>query len=273
MNKLGMIGCGAMGTAIVGGLIKNGLISSDRLFVFEPNREKTDQLKKEFGLNIVESINELTDTCQTIIIAVKPQVMSQVLEELKSNVVHHLLISIAAGITLSFLESRIHQAKIVRVMPNTPARFGMGVSVYAPGRLADNTDCMWVEQIFTSVGKVLKIPEYQMDAVTAVSGSGPAYVFHFIEAMIDAGVMLGLTRQDASVLVIETFRGATEMIRQTGEHPAKLKNEVTSPGGTTAAALYEFEKGALTGIMMNALIAGARRSAELGEIMEQKSNG
>lgn len=271
MDRLGMIGAGAMGTAIATGLIKSGLLEASRIYIFDPDHQKTAQLQQDYGFTISATLVDLTESCNTLVLAVKPHVIASVIETIREKVTsEHILISIAAGISLSFLENQLHHSKFVRVMPNTPARFGMGISVYSPGRLVNDSDCQWVEQIFNSVGKVIRISESQMDAATALSGSGPAYVFHIVEAMIDAGVLLGLTRHDATVLVTETLLGSAEMLRQSGEHPAKLRNDVTSPGGTTAAALYEFQKGALSGVIMNGLVAAARRSAELGQVMEHK---
>jgi pyrroline-5-carboxylate reductase len=167
------------------------------------------------------------------------------------------------------MEAYLPQTRIIRVMPNTPARFGKGISAYAPGRKASPADEAVVTGILEAVGKAVRVDENQMDAVTAVSGSGPAYLFYFAEAMIDAAVYLGLSRSNATLLVNETIAGAAEMLKS-GEHPAKLRNDVTSPAGTTAAALFEFEKGAVTGVVMNALIAAAQRSAELGKAAETK---
>lgn len=269
MDKLGIIGGGAMGSAIATGLINKETVAPRDLYLAEPDQNKREELRDKLGITVKAAASELIESCDTLILAVKPQVIQAVFNEvgLKLNS-GQLVISIVAGVGLAVLESRMSQARMVRVMPNTPASIGRGISVYSPGKAAFEADCLTVERIFSSVGKVIRVPETAMNAVTAVSGSGPAYVLYFIEAMIDAGVMLGLSRTDATLLVTETFMGTTAMLRESGEHPAKLRNQVTSPGGTTAAALYEFQKGALAGVIMTALKAAAVRSEELGKPRE-----
>jgi len=181
----------------------------------------------------------------------------------------HLVLSIVAGVAVAGLERLLPGARVVRVMPNTPARLNRGISAYATGNRITPEDCNLTETIFGAVGKVVRVADEQMDAVTATSGSGPAYVFRFAEAMIDAAVMLGLSRAQARLLAAETLAGASEMMSQTGSEPALLRHEVTSPGGTTAAALYELEKGALSGIVIQAMEAAAKRSSQLGALTEK----
>lgn len=271
MENLGIIGGGAMGAAIIRGIIRGGLIRPDAVFLVEPDIFRKNQLQAELGIQTRDSISELARECRILLLAVKPQVIAEVLKGLQDAVdSRHLVLSIAAGISLAYLESCLPDSRIIRVMPNTPARFAKGISAYAPGKKATEMDNAVSEQILGAVGKVLKVGEAQMDAVTATSGSGPAYLFYFTEAMIDAAVMLGLTRKQAEVLVMETLAGAVEMLRQSNEHPAVLRNEVTSPAGTTAAALLEFEKGALAGTVMQALLAASRRSKELGLELENQ---
>lgn len=271
MEKLGVIGGGAMGAAIINGIVANGLVRPEQLFLVEPDRSRKALLQEQLGIQTMDSVPELAKNCWLLVLAVKPQIMPEVLSDLQGVVdSRHLLLSIAAGITLKYLEGWLPESRIIRVMPNTPARYGRGISAYAPGQAATAVDCAATEQLLTAVGKAVKVSESQMDAVTAVSGSGPAYLFYFAEAMIDAAVMLGLTRQQAVMLVVETLGGAVEMLRQSGEHPTVLRNEVTSPAGTTAAALFEMEKGALTGTVMQALMAASRRSKELGLALEKQ---
>jgi pyrroline-5-carboxylate reductase len=175
------------------------------------------------------------------------------------------VVSIAAGVPLTVLESKLSKARLVRVMPNTPARIGKGVSAYTLGTNTTEDDDRQVQALLNCVGKVIKVPEHLLDAVTAVSGSGPAYVYYFIEALIEAGVMIGLSRTDATVLVTETVLGSAELMKETAEDPSKLRCEVTSPGGTTAAALFELQQGACAATIMKAVLAAAQKSKELGQ--------
>jgi pyrroline-5-carboxylate reductase len=266
MHKLGVVGGGAMGAGIISGLIAKEYFNPRQVFLVEPDRAKHDYFRETLRIHIKDSLAELADSCDTLLLAVKPHIMPVVARELSPFLKpDHLLVSIAAGVSLQSLAEWFHDARIVRVMPNTPLRVGRGVSVYCPGEKATAADAEDVTQLFGALGRIIRIPESQFDAATAVSGSGPAYVFYLMEAMIDSGVMLGLGRNDAAMMVAETFAGAVEMMLQTGEHPAKLRNDVTSPGGTTAAALFEMEKNAVSGGIMRALTAAAERSRELGK--------
>lgn len=253
-----------MGSALLDGVIQAGLLKPEVLFLLETDQIKRERLKEHLGINLCETIGELSRECQLIILAVKPQVLPDVLRELGSTLDPcHLVISIVAGVSLAALEQQIPQGRFVRVMPNTPARIRRGVTAYSIGKNVTPGETKKVAAIFGCMGQALSVPENLMDAVTALSGSGPAYVYYFIEALIDSGVLLGLGRAQAQTLAIETVIGAAEMLKQTGEHPAMLRNEVTSPGGTTAAALFELEKAGVSGTLMTAIQAAARRSAEL----------
>ncbi len=265
MKQLGIIGGGAMGSALLKGIISQGLVKPEEIYLVEVDHVKRTWFQEEYHIHGTSSLSEVTDTCQTLILAVKPNIIPGVLDELAGKVDHqYLVISIAAGITLNTLESKLPKARVIRVMPNTPAKIGKGVSAYALGSKTIASDDEQVTELLSCIGKVIKVPEHLLDAVTAVSGSGPAYVFYFIEAMIDAAVMIGLSRNDAVVLVRETFLGSAELLRETTEDPAKLRNEVTSPGGTTAAALFELQQGACAGVIMKAVVAAAQKSKELG---------
>jgi pyrroline-5-carboxylate reductase len=266
MFKLGVIGGGAMGAALIGGVIRNGLISADKIGLVEVDQPRGQALQSNLGIQLFSSVASMASECQTIILAIKPIQLFAILTELGTQLCEkHLVISIAAGVPLAAMENSLPQARIVRVMPNTPARIGKGVSAYCLGQRASGTDAEKVEAIFGCVGKVLRVSEDKLDAVTAVSGSGPAYVYYFIDALINAGVYLGLPRKDAAVLATETVLGAAELLKNSGEHPHQLMNEVTSPGGTTAAALFEFEKAGFAGLVMQAAIAAAERSREIGK--------
>jgi pyrroline-5-carboxylate reductase len=266
MQNLGVIGGGAMGTAIVGGLLAQDYLSTANLFLLETDQTKINYFQTHFQIQIATSASDLAARCDTIILAVKPHVLPEVAAELAPVTQEtHCLISIAAGVTLAALENWFPAARIVRVMPNTLLRVGRGVSVYCPGKTATDADQQLTAQLFGALGQVFALPERLFDAVTAVSGSGPAYVFYLIEAMIDAAVLLGLGRSEATQMVAATFEGSAALLARTAEHPAKLRNDVTSPGGTTAAALFELEKGAVAGTIIRAVAAAAQRSQELGQ--------
>lgn len=266
MDKLGIIGGGAMGSALLKGVIQAGLVKPEAVYIVEPDQEKLKSLQDSFGIRSLSSPAELAGECRVIILAVKPQIMGGVLNELGPALNDtHLIISIAAGICLAFLEQHSAKAKFVRVMPNTPARIGRGASAYCLGGNCHPGDRETVEAIFGCVGVVMAANESQMHAITGLSGSGPAYVYYFIESLIDAGVMLGLTRDIATTMAVQTVIGSAELLKAGNEHPAKLKNEVTSPGGTTAAGLFELEQGAVAGTIMKAVRAAAERSKELAQ--------
>jgi pyrroline-5-carboxylate reductase len=266
MKNLGVIGGGAMGSAIISGLVAKAYLPAANLFLLETDPAKLRYFTEELKIQAVTSGAALAANCNTIILAVKPHILPDVARELAPVAgANHCLISIAAGVTLDNLENWFPAARVVRVMPNTLLRVGRGVSVFCPGKTATTADQQMAAQLFGALGQVFQLPERLFDAVTAVSGSGPAYVFYLVEAMIDAAVMLGLGRTEASQMVVETFAGSAAMLQQTAEHPAKLCNDVTSPGGTTAAALFELEKGAVTADIMRAVAAAAQRSKELGK--------
>jgi pyrroline-5-carboxylate reductase len=265
MYKLGVVGGGVMGAALIKGILAAGLQKPEAIFLVEPDHLKLKSLQDSLGINHENDLSALAAECRVIILAVKPQVIGTVLKELTPALTEsHLVLSIAAGIALNSLE-KYGKAKFVRVMPNTPARIGKGVSAYCMGKNCILTDREIVEAIFGCVGIVFEVIESQMHAITALSGSGPAYVYYFIESLIDAGVMLGLPRDIASMMVTQTLLGSAELLKASGEYPAKLKNEVTSPGGTTAAGLFELEKGAVTAMVMKAVQAAAERSRELAQ--------
>jgi pyrroline-5-carboxylate reductase len=265
MYKLGVVGGGAMGAALVKGILAAGLKNPEEVFLVEPDQTKLKSLQDNLGIRNKNDLAALAAECRVIILAVKPQVMETVLKELAPVLNEsHLVISIAAGIDLSFFE-KYANAGFIRVMPNILAKIGKGVSAYCMGKHCNCGDRETVEAIFSCVGIVFQVSESQMHTITALSGSGPAYVFYFIESLIDAGVMLGLHRDIATMMVTQTLIGSAELFKESGEHPAKLKNEVTSPGGTTAAGLFELDKGAVTAVIMKAVQAAAERSRQLAQ--------
>jgi pyrroline-5-carboxylate reductase len=266
MNKLGIIGGGAMGSALLKGIIDRDLFKPADIYVVEIDSVKQKKIKESYQINVSGDLNQVVAQCRTLLLAVKPNIVPVVLRDLAGKLNERtLMISIAAGVPLAVFESKLPNARLVRVMPNTPARIGKGVSAYTLGTNTTEEDDRQVAALLGCVGKVIKVPEHLLDAVTAVSGSGPAYVYYFIEALIDAAVMIGLSRADATVLVTETVLGSAELMKETMEDPAKLRNEVTSPGGTTAAALFELQQGACAAVIMKAVLAAARKSKELGQ--------
>ena len=265
-EALGFVGGGQMAEALIKGLLSKEFLKPGRITASDLSEDRRNHLKKAFGINITSENKEAVKGSEIVILAVKPQVMSIVLEDIGPVVSsNHLVVSIAAGITTHSLEKRLPEGtRVVRVMPNTPALVQAGAAALCKGTAASQGDLDIVQQILDAVGKAVVVPEALMDAVTGLSGSGPAYVFTFIEGLIDAGVREGLPRTVAQELVIQTVLGAALMCRNTGKHPAELTAMVTSPGGTTAAGLHVLERAALRGILLDAVRAATERSGELG---------
>jgi len=265
-ETLGFVGGGQMAEALIKGLLSKELLKPGRITASDLSEDRRNHLKEAFGINTTSENKEAVKRSEIIILAVKPQVMSIVLEDIGPVVSsNHLVVSIAAGITIHSLEKRLPEGtKVVRVMPNTPALVQTGAAALCKGTAASQGDLDIVRRILEAVGKAVVVPEALMDAVTGLSGSGPAYVFTFIEGLIDAGVREGLPRTVAQELVVQTVLGAALMCRNTGKHPAELTAMVTSPGGTTAAGLHVLERAALRGILMDAVRVATERSRELG---------
>ncbi|RKX61683.1 MAG: pyrroline-5-carboxylate reductase [Thermodesulfobacteriota bacterium] len=265
-ETLGFVGGGQMAEALIKGLLSKEFLKPGRITASDLSEDRKNHLKKTFGINTTSENKEAVKGSDIIVLAVKPQVMSIVLEDIRPVVSsNHLVVSIAAGITTLSLEKRLPEGtRVVRVMPNTPALVQAGAAALCKGTAAGRGDLDIVRQILEAVGKAVVVPEALMDAVTGLSGSGPAYVFTFIEGLIDAGVREGLPRTVAQELVVQTVLGAALMCRNTGKHPAELTAMVTSPGGTTAAGLHILERAALRGILLDAVRAATERSRELG---------
>ena len=263
--KIGFIGGGQMAEALIRGII-NGGGNASNLFVTDPVVERCDFLQEEYQINA--SPENLTIwSCQVIIIAVKPQVVDLVLSQNLANINNDsLFISIAAGVTIASLERTLGEfARVVRVMPNTPALVLEGASALSPGKNAIKEDLAVAKDILEAVGLAIVLPESYLDAVTGLSGSGPAYVFSFLEALIEGALKTGLNRSDAELLAMQTILGSVKLAMETKLHPAVLKAMVTSPGGTTIAGLHELEKGAFKATVMNCVEAATSRSKELGQ--------
>ncbi|MBL1068637.1 pyrroline-5-carboxylate reductase [Streptomyces sp. 7-21] len=263
-QKIAVLGAGKMGEALLGGMLRAGRAPAD-LLATARRPERAAALRERHGVETVTNA-EAAKTADILILAVKPQDMGALLEELSPHVpADRLVISAAAGVTTAFVESRLTAGiPVVRVVPNTPVLVDEGMSVISAGSHATEEHLAHAEEIFGAVGKTLRIPEHQQDAATALSGSGPAYFYYLVEAMTDAGILLGLPRDKAHDLVVQAAVGASVMLRDTGEHPVKLREAVTSPGGTTIAAIRELENHGVRAALIAALEAARDRSRELG---------
>jgi pyrroline-5-carboxylate reductase len=261
---IAILGTGKMGEALLSGLLRAGRPAADVAAVVR-RPARAEELRARYGIPVL-SVAEAAKQSDTLVIAVKPQDMGKMLDELTGLVsASQLVISIAAGITTSFVERRFPvDVPVVRVMSNTPALVDEAMSVISPGAHASEEHLKHAEELLTPLGRVSRIPEYQQDAATALSGSGPAYVFYLVEAMVDAGVLLGMPRQTALDMVTQTVYGAATMLRDSGEHPVILRDAVTSPAGTTIAAVRELEKHGVRAAFLAAIEAAGDRSRELG---------
>lgn len=271
MTRIAVIGGGRIGEALIAGLLEAGYAVRD-LVVAEKFEPRAAELASTFGV-LTTTIAEASENADVIVLAVKPGDVDGALTEVAKIDLdgerEQLIVSLAAGVPTSKFESKLPAGfPVVRVMPNTPMLVGEGVSVLAPGKYAKTEHLELVRTILSTVGKVVTVKENQLDAVTAVSGSGPAYFFLVAEAMIDAGVGLGLTREVASALVVQTMVGSGAMLDRSDETPAELRYAVTSPGGTTAAAVRKLEENGLRAAFFDALDAAKARAAEMGVTAE-----
>ena len=259
-----ILGAGGMGEALLSGLLRAGRRAED-LLVTRRRAERGQELVERYGVELVSNA-AAARKAETLIIAVKPQDMATLLDEIAPEVrAGQLVVSLAAGVTTSFIETRLAEGvAVVRVMPNTPALVDEGMAAIAPGAHCDDSHLAEAEDLLRATGRVVRVPEKQLDAVTAVSGTGPAYVFYIVEAMIEAGVHLGLPRSTATELVVQTIVGSAKLLRDTGEHPTVLRERVTSPGGTTAAAVRRLEEGKVRADFLAAIEAARDRARELG---------
>ncbi len=260
-----MIGAGNMGTALIRGLIKAGA-SPDRIFATGPNPETIKHLADELGVQTSTDNREGARFGEIVLLAVKPQILTSVLDEICDDVSpEDLVISIAAGVPTWSIEDHLPDgAAVVRTMPNLPVTVDAGATAMCPGRHATEEQLATTRGIFESVGTVVEVEEDLMDAVTGLSGTGPMYIFQIIEGLSDAGVKVGLSRHTAHELAMQTVVGSAIMAKESGKHPAELKDEVTSPGGTGITALHAMERGGLRALLIDAVEAATRRSEELG---------
>ena len=264
--RIGFIGAGKMATALARGLIESGYTSADAIIASDVSEPALRNFEAKTGASTTTVNYEVLRDSEVVLLAVKPQHVSAVLRELQGHVrAEHLFVSIAAGVTLKSLHAGLGDvARIVRVMPNSPCLVGAGASAFACGPHATPADAEQVTALLSTVGIAVPVPESQIDAVTGLSGSGPAYVFQMIEALSDGGVKVGLPREVATRLAAQTLLGAARMVLETGEHPGSLKDAVTSPGGTTIAGLHALERGGVRAALMDAVENATLRSIELG---------
>jgi pyrroline-5-carboxylate reductase len=258
-----IIGAGVMGETLLSGLVRGGYALDD-LMVVEKRAERAVELRERYAVKVVAE-TEAAVGADTVALVVKPQDMSEVLAEIAPHLrAGQVVISLAAGITTAYIESRIPEGiAVVRVMPNTPALVDEGMAAISPGTHCGEEHLALTEQMLSVTGRVVRVPEKQQDAVTAISGSGPAYLFFVVESMIEAGVHLGLPRSTATELVVQTVVGSAKLLRETGTHPTVLREQVTSPGGTTAAAIRELEDHKVRAAFITAMEAARDRSVAL----------
>jgi pyrroline-5-carboxylate reductase len=265
MKRVALLGGGRMGEALVAGLLDAGW-EPDSLAVAELDPDRRRLLETTFaGVHVVPSPAWAVPDADVVVVAVKPHDVPSALESAEPALADGAtILSIAAGVTLATLEAALPRHPVVRAMPNTPALVRAGVSAIAPGALATEADLELAEHVLGAVGVVVRLPEQQLDAVTGLSGSGPAYVFLLAEAMIEAGVLVGLPRDSARILVDQTLLGASRLLAVGDDHPEQLRAAVTSPGGTTAAGLAELEAHGFRYAVLQAVRAATERSRELG---------
>lgn len=256
-----------MGEALLSRILENGIFPPQQVWVSDPQRSRRDQLKDTYGVQATADNSDIIAQADVVLLAIKPQVFDGVVRALPKaeSPSAQLILSILAGTPLSRLEAAFPQHPVIRAMPNTPATVGLGMTAIAPGQDASPEHMQQAATIFEAVGEVVEVPEYQMDAVTGLSGSGPGYIAVIIEALTDGGVAAGLPRAIASKLALQTVRGTAELLFQTGMHPAELKDRVTSPGGTTIAGISRLEESAVRSGLIEAVRTSYRRSQELGQ--------
>ena len=266
-KTIGFIGAGNMAEAMVKGLLKAGVVEPGQLSASHPRRERVAELKAKYALHATAHNEDVMRRAEIVVLSVKPQILPQVCDEIAPHLKPHaLVISIAAGVPVAVIEAHLPKAThVVRVMPNMPALVGAGATAIAAGGHATDEDIEIARQIFASIGMTVIVAEGQLDAVTGLSGSGPAYVFLIIEALSDAGVKMGLSRYQALALAAQTVLGSAKLLLETGEHPGQLKDRITSPGGTAIAGLHTLEAGGLRTTLINAVEAATLRSQQLGE--------
>lgn len=265
-KKIGFIGGGAMAEAMIKGLLQAELVPSENVFVCEHKAERCEFLNKTYCLFASTNLMEVISKVDILFLAIKPQVAKLAIESVYKSISNKVkVVSIIAGVTIASLEEYFTQQAVIRVMPNTPMAVGQGMSAISLGSKATAEDGQLLQQIFNSAGKSVIVKESMMDAVTGLSGSGPAYVFVIIDALADAGVNVGLSRKSAIMLAAQTLLGAASMVLETGKHPAELRDMVTSPAGTTIAGVHVLEQRGVRGALMDAVEVSTNKSKSMGK--------
>lgn len=270
-RTIGFIGGGNMAEAMIRGLLRGKDFAPAQVSVSGPREERMRELHEAYGIEATTD-NRIPAAAQIVVLSVKPQILSRVLEELGTAIsAEALVISIAAGVPVSAIQSRLAAGtRVIRAMPNTPALVDAAATAIAGGEHARESDLAEAKKIFDAIGITVILEESALDAVTGLSGSGPAYVFLILEALSDAGVKVGLSRRTSQLLAAQTLLGSAKLLLETNEHPGRLKDMVTSPGGTAITGLHTLEHGGVRTTLMNAVEAATRRSRELGEAMLKK---
>jgi pyrroline-5-carboxylate reductase len=271
-GTLGFIGAGNMSGALIKGLLHSGTVKPERILASDVSPERLAHVQKLHGIRTTSDNHELVRSCDVVVLAVKPQAIDKVLGQLSKDVeARHLVVSVAAGVPVVAIEGKLPAGtRLVRSMPNTAAIVLAGATAIAAGTHANAADLEIARHIFEAVGRVVVLDEALLDAVTGLSGSGPAYVMLMIEALADGGVKVGLHRDTALLLAAQTVFGSAKLLLETGEHPGRLKDQVTSPGGTAIAGLHTLEAGGLRRTLIDAVEAATKRAGELGEQMTAK---
>jgi pyrroline-5-carboxylate reductase len=264
--QVGFLGAGRMATALAKGWLRAGFIRASSCRASDPLASSRETFTAHTSCPVLTDNLEVTVASDVLVLAVKPQSMPALLDEIRTHVKDRLIVSIAAGITLRQLSAGLGtDCRLIRVMPNTPCLIGASASGYSPGNNATAEDIAQVDRLLSAVGVAFRLPEHLLDAVTGLSGSGPAFVYLMIEALSDGGVRVGLPRDVATALAAQTVLGAAKMVLETQSHPGVLKDMVASPGGTTIAGLHALERAAVRGALMDAVEAATRRAVELGK--------
>ena len=266
-KNVAFIGSGIMGEAMIRGLLTQNIVKPDQIYAADPLPSRLDDLRERYGIHVTSSNSDAAEAGQVIVLSTKPQNLAEVMPGIRGHLRRQdLLLSILAGTPIRKLADGVAHASVVRAMPNTPAQIGQGMTVWTATPEVSDEQRGQAQVILGALGQEIYVnDESYLDMATALSGTGPAYIFMFMESLIDAGVHLGFSRRVAEQLVFQTMRGSLEYAAQSDKHVAELRNQVTSPGGTTAAALYQMEKGGLRTVISRAIWAAYQRSVELGQ--------
>ncbi len=266
-GKIGFIGAGTMAEALIKGMLREAIVQPEEIIASDVIPDRLAYLEDKYGIIAGKDNREVAAAAATVFLAVKPQVMERALLDIAPVITPaKLVVSIAAGITTEYMESYLRKnARVVRLMPNTPCLVGEGLIALCPGVNAGETEAEEVKHLIGCMGKIIWIEEKMMDAVTGLSGSAPAYVFLLIEALADGGVMAGFSREQAVLLTAQSFLGAAKMVLESAEHPGRLRDMVTSPGGTAIAGIHALEERGVRAALMNAVLTATERSSELGK--------